>query len=278
MESNTADRIRLLLGTLVALWALMAGLPPIQASDPAGADPTGRLGQPVVVELFTSQACAMCPPADAFLAELANEPGVIALAYHVPLWNFLGWQDPLAKPEHMTRHRAYNTRLRGRGPYTPQMVIQGAHAKSGSRRRAVRRAIEDARGALAVPVEVGAIDDDNRVTIHVGAGSDQSAGQIVLLAYRHHHDVLVQGGENAGRTADHANVVFAHKVLAQWDGTPVTMEAGLPDDDGKPPHGIAVIVQTDQDGPILGAARVALDPHHDGNHQQRADERGAAHP
>src|SRR5690606_23996855 len=101
--------------------------------------------RPVVVELFTSQGCSSCPPADRFLGELAARPGVIALGLHVDYWDYIGWKDPYARRAHTERQRDYSRTLNQRYVYTPQMVINGAFQAIGSDRAAVDGLIEEAR-------------------------------------------------------------------------------------------------------------------------------------
>src|SRR5688500_10287761 len=109
----------------------------------------GVAAQPVVVELFTSQGCSSCPPADEFLGELARRPGIIALAYHVDYWDELGWKDRFSIPAASQRQRGYVKRLSRAGAFTPQIVVSGDTSLVGSNRVEVERAIEGDRDALA---------------------------------------------------------------------------------------------------------------------------------
>src|SRR5688500_8706196 len=112
--------------------------------------PASAVARPVVVELFTSQGCSSCPPADEFLGELARNPDIIALAYHVDYWDDLGWKDRYSLPVASQRQRGYVKRLSRAGAFTPQIVVSGDTSLVGSNRTEVKRAIEGDRDALAM--------------------------------------------------------------------------------------------------------------------------------
>jgi hypothetical protein len=209
-------------------------------SAPASADT-----RPVVVELFTSQSCSSCPPADALLAELARRDDVIALGFHISYWNGPGWRDPFSSQSSTDRQRAY-ARLFALGQvYTPQMVVDGAREMVGSDRRQVLTAVRDARPEAIAPVAFAA--DRRSVAIAAGAGGGQ--GSVLLVRFAQRRTTKVTGGENALRTLQDANGVEALALLGSWNGSPLNFAI-------EPPaagEGIAVLVQA-PDGRMLGAA------------------------
>lgn len=194
-------------------------LPPAPRPEPAG-EAVGVEAPPVaVVELFTSEGCSSCPPADANLAKIAAEDGVFALSFHVDYWNDLGWVDPYSSPEHSRRQQRYSRVLSGR-VYTPQMVVNGRDEVVGSRSRKVRAALRDALEApssvaLSLTARVAPRDV---VVEYVARGA--TPGAVLNLAVVQSADgVDVQRGENAGRLLSHANVVRAFETV-QLDRAP----------------------------------------------------------
>lgn len=216
-----------------------------QAPAPALADDAG----PVVLELFTSQGCSSCPPADALLAELASRPDVVALGWHVDYWNNLGWRDPFASPAWTQRQRHYAGLLRDE-VYTPALVVNGARMVVGSDRAAVRAAI-----AAAVPLRVGAslARRPNGLAARIQPGADTPLGSlsVLLIVYDADHLTPVRAGENAGRMLREINVVRAATPL---DVTAVS--AGLVLPDVAAGQGAVLLVQ-DKAGVVAGAARIA---------------------
>src|SRR5205814_1096869 len=131
--------------------------------------------RPVVVELFTSQGCSSCPPADRLLSELAERPDVIALGLHIDYWDDLGWKDPLSSPEATARQRDYARQFGRRQVYTPQLVVDGTEEAVGSDRAAVLQALKQTKRDTLAPVAFG----DNHVTVGAGNGS----GKVLLLRF-----------------------------------------------------------------------------------------------
>ncbi len=221
--------------------SLSLALPRIAAAAPA---------RPVVVELFTSQGCSSCPPADALLRELAPDPGVLALAWHVTYWNNLGWRDPFSLDAATARQKEYG-RLVGDGTiYTPQMVIDGRADAIGSDRLAVSRALRDAaaRGGEAVPVALRRQGD----TVAVSLGAGDGEAKVLLLGFDPSHRTQVGRGENAGRALVEANIVRAAIPLGWWHGAARDYSAPVPEG-GR----LAVLVQS-TDGTVRGAAQEAV--------------------
>lgn len=200
--------------------------------------------RPVVVELFTSQGCSSCPPADALLRELAGRPDVLALAFHVTYWNGLGWRDPYSLDAATERQRAYARRFALDSIYTPQMVIDGVAEMVGSDRDAVRAALAAARPRPVVPVTL--TRDGANVSVTLGAGMGE--GHVLLVGFDSGHNTEVKRGENAGRRLSEANIVRTYTVLGVWQGRPLTLSAPLPGAERA-----AVIVQA-PGGAMLGVA------------------------
>jgi len=156
---------------------------------------------PVVLELFTSQGCSSCPPADALLGELSRRPGMIGLSWHVDYWNNLGWRDPYARPEWTERQRDYARHL-GAEVYTPALVVNGAAILVGSDKAAVYRAIEK---AAPPPVAVTLRRTLSGLEAEIGATSSAVTG--VLATYDPERSTPVDAGENGGRRLTEYRIV-----------------------------------------------------------------------
>ena len=247
------------------LLAAVLGLAVTLAQAPAGradqAQDDGRgmpAGAPVVVELFTSQGCSSCPPADDLLAELAHRPDIIALSLHVDYWDYIGWKDPYGSPLMTERQRRYAEELGLRYVYTPQMVIDGRTDVVGMRRGEVLDAIETAaRKRKAVAVNF-VPSDGGKVVIPAGHAPDSGA-TIWLAVYDEGYETAVSRGENAGRTVRNANVVRSLERLGTWMGQRLEIPLNLDSAAARGNYGCAVIVQQGRNGPILGAGRMILD-------------------
>ncbi len=218
-----------------------------------------EVGSPVVVELFTSQGCSSCPPADAFLGELAQREDVVALAFHIDYWDYIGWKDPFASPEYTNRQRSYGFALGLRTIYTPQMVIDGRADAVGSDRGTVLHRIERASALPKLPLTLESVGDGAYRLILPEARLEQPA--IVWVAiYDREERTVVKRGENAGRTLTDYNIVRELRQLARWDGTATTLDLDL---GGiiSAEEGCAVLVQGGDQGPILAALTIP-DPEH----------------
>ncbi|SHG79146.1 hypothetical protein SAMN05444003_0938 [Cognatiyoonia sediminum] len=205
-----------------------------------------------VVELYTSQGCSSCPPADEILAELSDRDDVIALALHVDYWDYLGWVDDLANPAHTERQRAFARAKGARTIYTPQMVFGGVDHVIGSRPMEVMEQIEK-HGAEADAVEVSLNRNGDTLRIdatQVGTFSGDAVVQIVRFMPAVTRDI--RRGENAGRSLTYHNVVSSWQNAMTWDtGEPLAIEATVSGSDA-----VAVIIQDGTDGPVLGAAQL----------------------
>ncbi|KGM33874.1 DUF1223 domain-containing protein [Inquilinus limosus] len=223
--------------------SLLTGL---LAATALAAAPALAAERPVVVELFTSQGCSSCPPADALLSTLADRPEVLALAFHVDYWNRLGWTDPFSGPWATARQTAYAAQLGSDQVYTPQAVIDGRGDVVGSDRAAMEAAIAAARTDPSVPVQLTASGTGLQVAVDPAAPAD---AVLWLVGFDDRHDTPVRRGENAGRTLVDRNVVRSLTRLDGWmpGGT---VAAARPEGDRT-----AVLLQA-ADGRILGAARL----------------------
>ena len=223
-----------------------------------GMPASGHAGQPVVVELFTSQGCSSCPPADELLGELAERDDVIALSLHVDYWDYIGWKDPYASPQYTERQRRYAEELGLHYIYTPQMVIDGHHNIVGSHRGEVLDAIE-ASSKQGKAVEVSFVaQNGGRVIIPAGPAPDRGA-TIWLAVYDDANDTDVKRGENAGRTLRNAHVVRRLERLGTWMGERLEIPLNLDSAATRDNYECAVLVQQGRNGPIIGASQMRLD-------------------
>jgi hypothetical protein len=209
--------------------------------------------RPVLVELFTSEGCSTCPPADALLAELASRPGLLALSFHVDYWDRLGWKDPFSTAAATARQQRYAELLGLATVYTPQLVIDGRWQAVGSDRAQVERAILVAgreRGQPAVTIAL----DDGRARITVGRNGEQPGTAVLLIGFDRRQVNRVMRGENAGRTLTHVDVVRSIAEAARLTDGSGALDLPMPLSSDR----VAVIVQA-PDGHILGAAVHDLD-------------------
>ncbi len=206
----------------------------------------------VLVELFTSQGCSSCPPADEILGQLAKRDDVIALSLHVDYWDYLGWKDQFADPAFSNRQKAYAATAKSTMIYTPQMVVGGVDsvvgtrtmelmdhlAKHQARKRAVQLALSKSSGQLAVRGEAIAKTPSEMV--------------VQLVRYSPIETVAIKRGENAGRRMTYHNVVTSWTVIGTWDGAaPLNVQAPL---EGDAPS--VVVIQDGVSGPVLAVARI----------------------
>ncbi|HXV31990.1 MAG TPA: thioredoxin family protein [Sinorhizobium sp.] len=217
-----------------------------------------------VVELFTSQGCSSCPPADAALKKLIDEGHVVALAYHVDYWNYLGWADTLASKENTARQYAYARMLGRNGVYTPQAILNGRDHMNGSDLQAIKSRLEamgaDGKG-LAVPVDAAMGGDE--ISIKVGAGKGKA--NVVVVYFDRARVVNVERGENKGKQIAYWHAVRDVQTIGMWNGEPA--EFTLPASvliEGRGNSGCAVLLQSMKDketpGAIIGAAAVLAGP------------------
>jgi hypothetical protein len=227
----------------LALLFLLSAILPLQAGE-----------RPVVVELFTSEGCSSCPPADALLAELANRPNVLALSFHVDYWDRLGWKDPSSSPEATARQERYARLLGIDTVYTPQIVVDGRREAVGSDRAGVERALDAAsREPSAVPVTLSFNNGEARIAL--GRGGVTASASVVLIGFDRRRVDTVERGENSGRTLTHVDVVRGIEEVGRFSGQASQIVSTPPWQSDR----LAVVVQA-SDGQILGAAIADLEP------------------
>lgn len=232
--------MRHLLYFLVAGWTLLVA--PAAAGD-----------RPVVVELYTSQGCPTCPPANDFFTQLAARDDVVALSLHVDYWDYMGWADPFALAEHTSRQLDYAPRTARKRLFTPLVVVGGLDMSEGYAPMKVVDLIETHR-ALESGVTVELRRDGSRLRIEARSEAALAApAMVVLVRFRPEATIEIKAGENAGQTMTYTNVVTSWARLGAWDGRLPFVAAAE-----TPPSGQseAVIVQSGGHGLILAAARL----------------------
>lgn len=219
---------------------------------PAAAQSADQSTAGVLVELYTSQGCSSCPPADEFLSELSQADGVIALALHVDYWDYIGWEDEFADAAFTQRQKAYARAVGSRMVYTPQMIVGGMDMVEGNTPDAVVRHIgkHSAQGRVA---DLRLSRNGDRVEIRATAPQPLQNGAVVqLVRYLPSATVQIERGENAGRTITYRNIVTSWQNLGEWAGAqPLDMVADAP---GNAP--VVVILQEPGPSRVLAAARI----------------------
>jgi hypothetical protein len=225
---------------------------------PAHADPRA------VLELFTSQGCSSCPPADKILGELAQDPSVIALSMPIDYWDYLGWKDTLADARFSARQRAYS-RMRGdREVYTPQLVVNGAVHVIGSDRESIETAIDKTdrtEGVMSVPVSM--TQSDRQLTVSVAALERPVPmhGEVWICSISKAIPISIGRGENRGQEVTYYNVVRNLFKVADWTGAPGSWTVPLDKIAHDGIDGAVAYVQDgsrEKPGPMLGAAYTSL--------------------
>ncbi len=235
----------------VAIVALLSG----PAATQGGTTPFN------VVELFTSQSCSSCPPADELLGRLSEDETILALSYSVDYWDYLEWKDTLARPEFSARQKGYAKARRDRAVYTPQAVINGATHAVGSDAEAIRRAFRSTlAGADNLEVDLDIDRQGNSIVISAGSapkGVATKPATVWLVIYVNSATVQIGAGENEGRTVTYRNAVRRLEPVADWTGEPLTVTIAMPEAKGKR---CAVLLQEGSEakpGRILAAERLA---------------------
>lgn len=227
----------------------------------AGTAPSAVAGdgkRPVVVELFTSQGCSSCPPAEAFLTELAKRPDVLALELHVDYWDYIGWKDPFASHVYVERQRDYSGHLGSRYVYTPQMVIDGHIDVVGSHRDEVEDAIVSARENAPEGPSVAMTRSGDNIRVRIGGTDRVGAYDVYFITYDAQHTTEVARGENRGKTLVNTNIVREFDRIGHWTGKPMELDVTIAGKKGD--GGCAVIVQQRGPGPVVAAASLPFVP------------------
>jgi len=213
-------------------------------------------GNVVVVELYTSQGCNSCPPADAALAEISKRDDVIALSLHVDYWDYIGWRDTFAQRQFGQRQAAYRDAWHKSVVYTPQMVVQGGHEVEGSRPRNLAATITAAQ-ETDPPIKVTVERQGGMLKCRIEPGPKPVAGTIWIAKYTKSATVEITRGENAGRNITYANVVTSLNRIGSWAGSEPD-EVAMPQPE--PGEGVAIWIQDGEGGPILAAAKIENPP------------------
>ncbi|WP_029058100.1 DUF1223 domain-containing protein [Stappia stellulata] len=224
----------------------------LSAPVPAGASDGPR----AVMELFTSQGCSSCPPADRLVTEISRRSDLVVLSYPVDYWDYLGWQDTLASPANSARQRDYAAARGDRDVYTPQIVVNGQDHMVGSDRRALDVALES---AAPLPVDVEILPRKDVLTIRVDGRMPVAGGMatVMLALVAAPVSVDIGRGENRGREVVYTNVVRSLRAVGMWDGGRVEFRLPMSDLKKMKAQRCAVIVQMEdggRPGRILGAA------------------------
>jgi hypothetical protein len=244
---------------LISRWSGALGICAIVAViRPAHADPRA------VVELFTSQGCSSCPPADKIIGELAKDPSVIAMSMPIDYWDYLGWKDTLADSRFSARQRAYS-RVRGdREVYTPQVVVNGSTHVIGSDRTGIENAIgktDRGTGVMSVPVTMSLAGKQINVSV---AGSNEptvSHGEVWICSIAKSVPITITRGENRGQQVTYHNVVRNLLKVGDWTGRPESWTVPIENLTRDGVDGAVVYVQDgsrEKPGPMLGAAYTSL--------------------
>jgi hypothetical protein len=209
--------------------------------------------RPLVVELYTSQGCSSCPPADALLGEIAARADVLALSFHVDYWDKFGWIDRFTLPAAKQRQFAYVRKFGQDWVYTPEMVIDGHIDLVGAGRQALQSQLATPRSGVPVHIEAR----DAQVFISIDAATGVEEGDVLLISYQPNAVTAIAVGENAGRELHEFNIVRSMVPLGHWTGSAAHWQVALK----SLPAGasrVAVLLQQPGPGPIIGAATATL--------------------
>lgn len=214
--------------------------------------------RPVVVELFTSQGCSSCPPADRMLGELADDPNVIALAYHVDYWDYLGWKDTFASKSNTMRQHSYLghtnrewIKQRLHGKFTPEIVVQGTDSLVGHSKKTIFARIK-AQSAIPDSASVDMKMDGNDLIVRLSSsGQIASDLRVLLVNYTPKEKVIIARGENSGKSLTYSHIVNSFSEVAKWTGSEsldLTLTGvRLP---------AVILVQAGNGGPIVASGRL----------------------
>jgi hypothetical protein len=250
-DSKVAGKLARRLSHLLGVFMVFA------AVTPAGADPRA------VVELFTSQGCSSCPPADKVLGDLSKDPSVIALSLPIDYWDYLGWKDTLADSRFSARQKAYSHVRGDRGVYTPQAIVNGSANVLGSDKTGIENAVARTKGvdgAMSVPVTMSRSGKQINVSV---AASDTAgrSGEVWICAVSKAVPITIAKGENRGHQITYYNVVRNILKVGDWNGTANSWSVPIENIAHDGVDAAAVYVQDgnrDKPGPMLGAAFTSL--------------------
>jgi hypothetical protein len=242
----------------ISRWSSALGVCAIVAIiRPAHADPRA------VVELFTSQGCSSCPPADQIIGELAKDPNVIALSMPIEYWDYLGWKDTLADSRFSARQKAYSHMRGDRDVYTPQVIVNGSANVIGSDRSAIDSAIQTTQkaGVMSVPVTMTISGKQINVSVAASKSPTSAHGEIWICSVSKSVPISIARGENRGREVTYYNVVRNILKVGDWNGNSGSWTVPLENISRDGVDAAVVYVQDgnrEKPGPMLGAAYTAL--------------------
>jgi hypothetical protein len=209
--------------------------------------------RPAVVELFTSQGCNSCPPADALLGELATRPDVLALAFHVDYWDYLGWRDRFALPVSAQRQRSYTANLQRNSAFTPQAIVDGQHSVVGSNRRSLNQLLAGTRTAPVIKLTL----TSDALYVYLPDQSSHETLDVTAIAYLAAASTPIGRGENSGKLLHEFNIVRSIGTLGVWHGRAQQFRLPLATVPVDADH-LAILIQQPQQGAIVGATQLAL--------------------
>jgi hypothetical protein len=209
--------------------------------------------RPVVVELYTSEGCSSCPPAEAFMGVLAQRPDVLPLSFHVDYWDNQGWHDRFSSSEATRRQRGYASKLHHDSVYTPQAIIDGQTDLVGSRNSVILSELAKAHEGVATHIAL----DTQYLDVSVAAQAGGKRSDVLLIGYLREATSHIGRGENSGRTLQEFNIVRSIKRLGGWNGSSCSFRIPLDSLPRDATHA-AVLLQTQGQGAILGATSVPL--------------------
>ena len=253
MSARYLAGMRVVTSPILAVLLALSGIAAAMTFDASARSPAVLPDGPVLVELFTSQGCSSCPPADRLLGRLAGEKGVVALGYHVTYWDRLGWPDPFATAWGTRRQYGYGETVSAGRIYTPQIVIDGRTHVVGSSEGQVRAEIAAASRGLHPATPVLRWMPDNRLQIVLPDAAEAAGAEIWLVRFDRRRETAVQRGENGGRRLANFQVARERVSLGRFDGRARTLEAAVPSQ-GDAGWGVAVIVQQPGPGRVWGSA------------------------
>jgi hypothetical protein len=254
------DKVIFVMRHKVLAAVLVAALPGLLVAGPGAAHAQSPAPVRAVIELFTSQGCSSCPPADALLKTYAESGDVMALSLPVDYWDYIGWKDTFASPRNTERQRAYAKRFDIGPVYTPQVVINGTSQAVGSNRQEIDFAIEQTAAAFAarrVPVRFWR--QESSFVIEAGPAADGAEvreATIWLAVLQKSGDVAIKRGENGGRTLTYTNIVRQMTPVGLWNGKPAVIQLAQTAVMSPESEDLVVLVQEADTGPIIGAARL----------------------
>jgi hypothetical protein len=205
--------------------------------------------RPLVVELFTSEGCSSCPPAEAAIGQLSARADIVALAYHVDYWDDLGWRDRFELSQSVKRQDIYARNLHHASVYTPQLVIDGRFDTVGADGNALAKALAAQRTSVPLSLSL----HEAELLVEIGAQAQAPGCDVLLVPYLRHAVSAIARGENAGRNLEEFNIVREVRTLGGWKGEAKAFRvpvSSLPHD----ATDVAVLIQPSGQGPMVGAA------------------------